>query len=359
MRVGKSLLVHLLTGKNVEVKAQNNSCTQQAEAFEGNLDNHPFLCIDTAGLMDKSDDKKIKDLKQYLSKDVKVKKIFIVINFQSQDFNIGLIDCFVKIASIFPMEDFWNRVVICYSHYFDQRFKTKEQQKELLEESNKEEFNKVIQKLNEIHNIKIVSYNDISKIYYDIYSDEDINQATQQEKESIKRNNKEYKRLFDSEIRKIFKDIAMYNSLVSEIIKNMEFGIVQKNNPNKIEIKQCDAIRTRYYDFNNKLIQETLIPCENLDKLDVIKIKNINFFDNLGTGGFFSTIGGGGVAALTSIVLMFIPGGQPLALILGGCSLSGLATITGGALIVTEYIKNDNYKSGINSAISNYKKCQK
>ena len=39
MRVGKSNLIHLLTGKDVKVEISNHRVTEKVEAFEGIIDN--------------------------------------------------------------------------------------------------------------------------------------------------------------------------------------------------------------------------------------------------------------------------------------------------------------------------------
>lgn len=355
MRVGKSNLIHHLTGKKVEVKAQNISLTKNAEHYEGILNGKPFLCIDTAGFCDKCDDEQVQNLKEFLSKNIKIKKIFIVINFQSQAFSKELFECFNKIASIFPMPNFWDHVLICYSHYFDQGHKKKENQKLKLEESNKKGFEQLIQILNEKHKIDKVKYENIKKIYYNLYSEEDFDEESNNEtKLSMKENNDKYIEEFNNELKLILQENSnpMYNKIKTKTIKNTKFITPQDKNPDILEIRECDANLTEYFDFNNKPFHQVITPLKDLNKLDVKEIVDKNKYLNIYSGGV-------GITTLNSllflggIILACIPGGQ----LLGGiaiASASGLGAIAGAGMIVYSDDQLNKCECGTNSDESKY-----
>ena len=66
MRVGKSNLIHLLTGKDVKVEISNHRVTTKVEAFEGIIDNKKVLYINTVGFSDENDEKEEANLKIFL-----------------------------------------------------------------------------------------------------------------------------------------------------------------------------------------------------------------------------------------------------------------------------------------------------
>ena len=269
MRVGKSNLIHLLTGKDVKVEISNHRVTTKVEAFEGIIDNKKVLYIDTVGFSDENDEKEKLNLKIFLNENqnIKIKKILIVINFQSQQFSKGLITCFENIASIFPMPEFWNRVILCYSHYLNNGFIDKESIKHNLEKDNKIGFENIMKNLKAKHKIIEIEYENIKKIYYDIYCEKDINMINSNEKqEEIRENNKKYKKIFEDELKNIFNDIPMYNSMKVEK-KIMKFAKPSRKDPNKLEVREGEALLIEYYDSKNERIGKIVQPFKNFDDL--------------------------------------------------------------------------------------------
>ena len=71
--------------------------------------------------------------------------------------------------------------------------------------------------LNTKHKIIEIEYENIQKIYYNIYCEKDIiNINSNEMQEKIRENNKKYKKIFEDELKNIFKDIPMYNSIKVE-----------------------------------------------------------------------------------------------------------------------------------------------
>ncbi len=110
------------------------------------------------------------------------------------------------------------------------------------------------------HKIIEIEYENIQKIYYNIYCEKDIiNINSNEMQEKIRENNKKYKKIFEDELKNIFKDIPMYNSIKIEK-KIMKFAKPSRNDPNKFEVREGEVLLIEYYDSQNRRIGKIVQP---------------------------------------------------------------------------------------------------
>ena len=105
-----------------------------------------YYCLDTPGFDDPEKANKEIDclIKVYLknNRDIKIKGIFFVINFQDKKLASSFWDSFNTILNIFPMKTFWKHIVLCFTHTFTEIDFLLEDDKKKIESEVKEEIKK-------------------------------------------------------------------------------------------------------------------------------------------------------------------------------------------------------------------------
>lgn len=332
-RVGKSSMIKLLTKKDPKIEVSNLSTTLKTNCYEGKINETDFVCIDTRGFSDpiQNDETNISIIKELIGKnELKIKQIIIVINFEAQAITNNFINIIKNIVSIFPMLDFWDHVLLCYSHYRDESSGgyTADVKRKMLEESNIKGFKMINEQLKKEYNIKEVEYPKIKKIYVNIQYPEDS---------EIKKelNNSGYKS-FKEELIKIFEQkIPIYHKAISrtEII---EYADVSKNN-DEFAIYEANIQIIEFKDINNKIIAESRKIVG--DKV-FIRTEKKSYYEKFRTGGIISIIIGG-ITTGIGVGLFLLPGGALISI----PAFATIASIGGGTTLAgTGFTIGMNYK---------------
>lgn len=123
---GKSTTCKAFTGnQKIKISSGKEACTSEVSYYGGTLMNshysYYFTMIDTPGLDDsKGRDQEIyQKLREMLkTKNLKVKGIFLLLNFQTQRFGQSEQDIINKIIELVPVKDFWKYITIIVTHSF-------------------------------------------------------------------------------------------------------------------------------------------------------------------------------------------------------------------------------------------------
>ena len=137
--VGKSLCIKLLSSnKNVKVSNSKESCTKTVNGYNASLSGSflsnglNYRLIDTPGLNDSDgeDSTIIAKLKNYLTnKSLKVKGVFIFLNFQDVRFDNAEKNIIREIYKMIPMDNFWKYITIVFTHFYGDRRTSPEKKK--------------------------------------------------------------------------------------------------------------------------------------------------------------------------------------------------------------------------------------
>lgn len=118
---GKTTLINILCNENNEVGGHGHSCTKEVKKSFG--ENKSFVCIDTPGTYDLncSNEEINKKIIEFFTKEediIKLKGIFIVMNFHEESFDKSHYETLLNMFKIFPFKKhFWENVTICFTHY--------------------------------------------------------------------------------------------------------------------------------------------------------------------------------------------------------------------------------------------------
>jgi len=120
--VGKSSLCNNICKENkFEVSDSFESCTTEtsSQTIINDEKKYKLLIIDTPGFDDTEgrDDKNIETMKNYIKENERIKGIIIVIDFTNVRFDRSLQNSIKIIADLFPLTNFWEHVIIVWSHY--------------------------------------------------------------------------------------------------------------------------------------------------------------------------------------------------------------------------------------------------
>ena len=127
---GKSTACKAFTGnKGIKISSSKKSCTTEVSYYGGQLKNYfgnsyYFTMIDTPGLDDtKGRDKEIyqKLRNAFITKDMKVKGIFVFLNFQAKKFGRSEQNIIDKIIELVPLKNFWKYLTFIVTHSFSDK----------------------------------------------------------------------------------------------------------------------------------------------------------------------------------------------------------------------------------------------
>ena len=247
--VGKTSLLNILYGKDIgkvghstlaETKFSNYYCIK--EKIENQF--FYFCIIDTPGLYDtngnEADELQKREIMNLISKEnIKIKGLLFLSNFQAERFDASEQYTLIDYIKMFPLKDFWKRVIFIFSHYFgDPNSYTKEE----IKENNNIYQSQIIYKLmNKVKSIcDPIEYKDLNLKYINMYS-RNLNEK------KIK-NNLEIRKEILIEIIKYIKLKPMFNKLQ---IFNFENYEIEKNDK---YIYYCYLYI--YLDYNNNIIHQ-------------------------------------------------------------------------------------------------------
>lgn len=176
---GKSTLLNAIMGEEVAiVKKESYSVTKETTIYYYKLKSGKMITIlDTPGLMDtdliknpNADNIHLAEIRQKVFKEkIQVKGIIFLVNFQNERFDSSEQDALINYNKIFPLENFWEHILVVFTHYFgDPDGDSEEDMKKTRDESNKKILGDIMQKIKNIS--RVINYKDLTTKYFNSYS---------------------------------------------------------------------------------------------------------------------------------------------------------------------------------------------
>ena len=154
---GKSSFCNLLC-ENPKCKVGNelNSETDSVNGIFCDGEYNDIFIIDTPGTNDSNgleqDNRNLNLMHNYIKENPRIKGIIILLKFTDNRITGSIKHSLYKFCDMFPMNNFWDHVVIILSHYFSNNLEEKIQRKESLKISYINELNFIMNKSKENHN---------------------------------------------------------------------------------------------------------------------------------------------------------------------------------------------------------------
>lgn len=330
--VGKSLCIKLLSSnKNVKVSNSKESCTKTVNGYNASLSGSflsnglNYRLIDTPGLNDSDgeDSTIIAKLKNYLTnKSLKVKGVFIFLNFQDVRFDNAEKNIIREIYKMIPMDNFWKYITIVFTHFYGDRRTSPEKKKRETESSLRKIFEDLIIESYQKELIIPISTKDLRIEYLDVY-DPDIDQ----DPELTKKENEPYLK----KLKSIFQMLSKKEPLYSEIKESVENQkVIEKIGNNQAILYDCQVKAYKYYNHDGKMIKEKYIILSK-EKIKIIERSDFGFSKKSWLAGV-----GAGIASMGCYVgaAVFPPAAPALILFgdallaseIGACTVSGVKT---------------------------------
>jgi GTP-binding protein EngB required for normal cell division len=257
--VGKTSLLNLIYGNNIgKVGYSTNSETKISTEYyikkKIGSEFIYFCLIDTPGLYDTNGEEidKIQTDKINIfisEKDIKIKGLLFLSNFQNERFDASEQLSLIKYNSIFPLKDFWKHMVIIFTHYYgDPDGDSKEEIKSRSTEVFSKLFRNIMEKTKGVS--EPIDFDKITRQYINIYSNP--------KKENHFKNNEIIRQNLINEIVKLIKYEPMFTKLCILHIYNYEI------NENDDNIYNCDLYL--YYDANDKIINTNFVKLKTMKK---------------------------------------------------------------------------------------------
>ena len=167
--VGKSTLIKILSGnESIEIGHGKQSVTQEVQSYNCNYENFNYNLIDTPGYDDSNgnDPKNYAHIKKIIgSGKYKIKGIVLLLSFLEARFGESQRKGLNKIVNLFPLDNFWDYIIIVFTKTFcDEDDDIEELKKNTLNEY-KPIFEVLISAYNRSKNIKKVKFSSIKTIF--------------------------------------------------------------------------------------------------------------------------------------------------------------------------------------------------
>lgn len=296
--VGKSLSTKLLTGNNsVKVSNKKKSETTEVTGYHGTIPSSFFSSslnyqiIDTPGLNDSNGNDKIniQKLKEYLTnKSIKIKGIFIFLDFQDVRFDNAEQNIIKEIYKLAPLDNFWEYITLVFTHYYGDQFTTAEERRIETEDSLKEIFEKLIIESYYKECIKPINFKSMRIEYIDVYDPSMIKNL-----EKAKKAENQNKKFLDK-YHQIFKQLSKKQPLYSKITKEKrKQKIIEYIGNNQGILYDAEIEVFKYHDQNDKIVKEKGIILDKT-KDRIIEKKDFAFTKKtwwIGTGAWIATVG--------------------------------------------------------------------
>ena len=116
--VGKSSFINEITGKqDCTVSSEGKACTTIYNIIETERIGQKLVFIDTPGLMDaKGDGNNIKTITDAIAVYPGFRCLLILMKFQDKRLDISIVKTLEKYMEIFPLQNFWDHVIIIRTH---------------------------------------------------------------------------------------------------------------------------------------------------------------------------------------------------------------------------------------------------
>ena len=248
---GKSTLCNLLGDtSDFLVSDSIQSCTKTINQKEyiNNENKVKISIIDTPGFSDSDGDdpKIIEDMKNHLTNTnfPRINTILIVISIQEPRIDKSITNFLEIICCIFPLKDFWNHVIVVWTHYSG----SESQKKRYREKAQKfeKEFIELTKSINEKFHISINTINELKMIF----NEYDVEET---DKSIININEIESKK----NINKIISFMKDMKPIYAKILEpRIEIEQISEKKEGKFIIFENQKVRIReYIDFDEKKIQ--------------------------------------------------------------------------------------------------------
>ncbi len=179
--VGKTSLLNILYGKKVgkvgySTKSETNESNYYCIKEKLNSDYIYFCLVDTPGLYDTNSRERDKIQKEQIIKlisetKIKIKGLFFLSNFQNERFDFSEQNSLLEYNSIFPLKEFWKRIIFIFTHYYgDPDGDSEEEIKKRAEYTLSKIFQEIMNKVQGVSDT--LSFTLINKKYINIYSKE-------------------------------------------------------------------------------------------------------------------------------------------------------------------------------------------
>lgn len=277
---GKSTLLNAINGKEVCLaKRSAEAVTKESTLHYYRLENGKPICfIDTPGLFDPKnlkedyndiDKKHLEGIIKCLKKEeVHVKGLLFLVNFQEERFDRSEVEAMVSYNALFPLEDFWKRIIIIFTHHYaDPDGDNEEDMRKERDASNGKVIKDIMDRVKKISTP--VTYKEICLKYFNSYSPA--------KNERQKNKNIKVRDELEAEIDKKINLPPFFTRVVFVDAKNIPYD--------KGDGKEyiADIKYICYYDFTEREIGR-----HNLD------IKNVREKVHINYGGWGGGGGGGG-----------------------------------------------------------------
>ena len=172
---------------------------------------------------------------------IKLKGLLFLSNFQNERFDFSEQNTLIEYNALFPMKDFWNRLILIFTHYYnDPDGDTKEEIQERAIKNMTKILNIIMEKIKNVSNP--VNFVDLNRKYINVYS------RIKNEKQI--KNNKSIRNSLILEISKYIKLNPMFNKLQMFHFEKYE---IEENDE---YLYDCDLII--YLDANDTVINREI-----------------------------------------------------------------------------------------------------
>ena len=276
--VGKSSLANkLFEAPKCDVGNELNSETEKVEGYMGEGKYSDIFIIDTPGLNDSNgaekDKKNINDMHQFIKENPRIKGIIILLKFIDNRLTGSIKNSIKTFADLFPANNFWDHVVIVFSHFGVLNQKEREDKKKNLKKMCKKEFSFLMKETQLKHTNFILPESEEMPMYFIELKNEDEN--SDKEIENIINHLRKKERIFKKieekiEEPKIVKteksgNVTTYEYVIERVTSYTDFddaknesrkvidNWVEKDIEEKInemkETKEDNKIIKKYYDY--------------------------------------------------------------------------------------------------------------
>ena len=268
--VGKTSLLNVLYGENVgKIGHSSQSETRKSTYYciKEKIGSHYiyFTLVDTPGLYDTNGRDYDKQQKEEIMKlisetKIKVKGLLFLSNFQNERFDSSEQDCLLEYNSIFPLKEFWSRIIFIFTHYYgDPDGDSEEEIKKRSEDTLSKIFKIIMNKVKEVSNT--ISFTQLNRKYVNIFS-------KLKNKKQIENNLKVRKDLIN--------EIMKYNNFTPMFSKLQIFNF-EKYQLTQNDKKLYDLDFYLYLDANDNPVYEKYKIIKTYEKnKDLLKQQKIN-----------------------------------------------------------------------------------
>ena len=266
--VGKSTLIKILSGnESIKIGHSKESETQKVQSYNCTFDNFNYTLIDTPGYDDSNgnDPKNYAHIRRVLSTGkYKIKGILLLLSFQDARFGESHRKGLEKIVSLFPLDNFWDYIIIVFIKTFCEEDDNIEELKEKTLKDYKKIFDVLISAFNRTKNIKKIEFSSIKTVFINskIKTMKIINQK---ELLSIIKNNSKLDPFFHT---------------IKTEEKNEKVMIINKSNENLGDL--FDVKYKVYYYYNEKGEKVKTIS-RPINKIFIKQIQKKNLMENFKT----------------------------------------------------------------------------